>query len=764
MNFFLRLAPPVLIAIVAGLLRLLSWHSVFQEGGVYPNGNDAYYHLQRIRYSVEHFPDVLRFDPLMNFPAGAQSIWPPTFDWLMAALLLSLPGVEEPDQLERYAVCVPPIIGVGTILIVYFLGLRFFSRTVAIAAALSMAILPAHSLYSRVGAVDHHVLVATVVAIMLALAMALFREEPGGDQSGDSGGEREVARKRVRLSVGLGLSMAIAVLVWPGSLLQVGVLQVALVIRLLSAKDIVSAKLWALRFALVHFVAFLAVAPMSLGNTWQLWGPFSPVVLTNFQPMYFLAASVCFGTLGGMWRLGWGVATRQSRMLSAGLLGGGLVLGLLLAIPDLLGAISEALSWFAKDEEFQSAVNESVALFGGDRGQTRAATFLGRFVYVVPLVIGFFVWQMRRRAEVLLLLGWALVLYVATLVQWRFMNSYSIAHCLLIGLVVESLFRGVMPRLVSPLRRILAAVAAIIVLVIVFTPPLQSYRMHLENFERSLRGISTVPIGAQRQARLVADAARFLRDRSSRRESPGGVADFSVLGPWGDGHILKAIGGLAVVQDNFGDDVAPENFARADEYFAARTEALALEILSPMKTRYVLVRSTGSGHAKKSYYYKSLFSRLYRLRGNRGTLPKIPEHDTKVKTPLVHHRLIYQSPRLRAKDPQPYLMIFEIVAGAELVGRATPHSTVNVKLDIAPQQGSRFLYNDSTKADANGVYRFRLPYSNESSNEPSNETSSPNVRVGRQYVVRVGAQRAGAVLPESAILSGAVVEGPVFRN
>ena len=57
---------------VALVIRLLSWHSVFQQGGVYPHGNDAYYHLRRIRYSVEHFPDFLRFDPLMNFPDGGQ--------------------------------------------------------------------------------------------------------------------------------------------------------------------------------------------------------------------------------------------------------------------------------------------------------------------------------------------------------------------------------------------------------------------------------------------------------------------------------------------------------------------------------------------------------------------------------------------------------------------------------------------------------------------------------------------------------------------
>jgi asparagine N-glycosylation enzyme membrane subunit Stt3 len=327
----------------------------------------------------------------------------------------------------------------------------------------------------------------------------------------------------------------------------------------------------------------------------------------------------------------------------------------------------------------------------------------------------------------------------------------------LIGLVVDSLYRELRPRLINSSRRALAVAATIFVLAIVFMPPLRSYGLHVANLGRSLRGESTVPVGAQLHARFVADAARFMRDRAyASGSTTEGAAGFSVLGPWGDGHILKAIGGLAVVQDNFGDDVGPENFARAEAYFSARTEAVALGILAPMHTRYVLVRSSGSGHESNAYYYKSLFSRLYRLRGNRGQLPKVPEHDTRVETPLVHHRLIYQSQRIQKRDPQPYIMIFEIVAGAELVGRAHPQTLVTVALDIAPREGSRFLYNDSTKADAEGFYRFRLPYANESSNT--------NVSVGRHYIVRVPGQRAGVVLSESDVLSGARVEGPNFDH
>ena len=742
-----RVATPILLFLGAMGVRLLSWHSVFQRDGVYFNGNDAYYHARRIRYSIDHFPDVLDFDPLINFPAGAQPIWSPTFDWLIAAVLRLLPGIDQADQLEGHAVWIPPLIGAGTVLVVYWIGLRFFSRLVAVVAAASMAILPAHSFYSRFGALDHHVLVAGIVAVMLMLAMDLFRDETASVVDGDAN------RKRIGLSIGLGASIGALVLVWPGSLLHVGVLQVAMVIRLMTAADAESAKLWALRFSIVHGVACLAVYPMSAGNEWALWGTLSPVVLSDFQPLYFLAGAVCFGIPGLMWRTGRGAETRLTRLISSGVLGAVLLVGMLLAIPDLGAAITDALSWFAKDEEFQSAVNESVPLFGGSVGSARALAFFGGFVYVVPFAIAYFGIQFRDRAEVLLLIGWGSALFLATLVQWRFMNSFSIAYCVLIGITVESAVAALRSRS-SVLRRTRGAVPvvsalAIGILTLAFLPPVQSYRLHLKNLGRGLRGEETIPVGTLLHTRFIADAARFLRDNSPPPEE----APYSVLGPWGDGHILKYLSERAIVQDNFGDDAAPENFDRAERYFSATSESAALEFVSPLATRYVLVRWTGSGHSH-GYAPDSLFSRLYQLKGSRGQPPGLKGQYSPAADALGQHRLIYQSARLHEGDPKPYVMLFEIVEGAKLVGHAEPGAVVKVALVITPRTGKRFSYSDRVLANAAGEYTVRLPY--------PNEPFSSDVQSGDHYTLRVGKQSISVVVSESAVLNGSQIDGPAF--
>lgn len=731
---------PISLFLVALGVRLLSWHSVFQPSGVYPNGNDAYYHLRRIRYTIEHFPDVLSFDPLINFPAGAQPIWPPTFDWLIAASLRILPGIEEAHQLERFAVWIPPLIGAVTVVFVYFLAVHFFSRSAAWVAAGSLALLPGHVFYSRLGEIDHHFLVASMVTATLAITMQLFRtpEAPGADGKG------------LAWSGALGLSMALCVVIWPGTLLHLGLLQIAMLARLLGCAERASALVWSKRLALAQIVACAVIYPMAAGHEWVLWGPLSPVVLSDFQPLYFFLAALCFGGLGVVWCTGWwGSSTRVGRALSAGLLGGLVLLVSLVAIPGLGLALNDALSWFGKDEEFQAVVNESVPLFAGRAGFARANAFLSLFIYLVPVLCGWLAWRSRHEADRLLLIGWTLGLFLATLVQWRFMNSYSIGQSLVLGLAWSSGRDALRPLLMTRARRVVAAIIAFIIVVLAFQPAMRSYTPHFRNWARAMRGSPTIPVGTLLHTRFVADAARFLRDRSPAGEG----AKSSVLGPWGDGHIVKYVAGHAVVQDNFGDDVAPRNFERAEEYFSARDESRALDIAAPMATRYVLVRSTGSGHGH-GYAPDSLFTRLYELKGSRARPAASAGTYKSPIDALQRHRLIYQSEPMRVGDRHPYCMVFEIVAGAELVGRTLPGDRVTVRLEIRTKRGDVFDYVSQTRADEAGWYAMRLPY--------ATGEEGPEVRTADHY--RVSTSEGGAVVrvTESAVLGGERVEARVL--
>jgi len=68
-------------AIAVGALLRLSTYRQLQDGTrTRAVSDDDYYHLRRARFAVAHFPKTILFDPLMNFPAGGVSIWPPLFE------------------------------------------------------------------------------------------------------------------------------------------------------------------------------------------------------------------------------------------------------------------------------------------------------------------------------------------------------------------------------------------------------------------------------------------------------------------------------------------------------------------------------------------------------------------------------------------------------------------------------------------------------------------------------------------------------------
>jgi hypothetical protein len=112
--------------------------------------------------------------------------------------------------------------------------------------------------------------------------------------------------------------------------------------------------------------------------------------------------------------------------------------------------------------------------------------------------------------------------------------------------------------------------------------------------------------------------------------------EYGVLAPWGDGHLLRWIARRPVVQDNFGDDVGARSFELAERYYAADTEAEALDILRELRVRYVVVRGSGSGHGA-GYGPASMLVRLHRLRGSSGSV-KTGEGASRRVPALEHHR------------------------------------------------------------------------------------------------------------------------------
>ena len=77
------------VLILGLLLRLFAGRNSLTENGVLLPGYDEYYHMRRILFTANHFPNTLWFDSYLNYPQGLEITWPPLFDQISAALCVA---------------------------------------------------------------------------------------------------------------------------------------------------------------------------------------------------------------------------------------------------------------------------------------------------------------------------------------------------------------------------------------------------------------------------------------------------------------------------------------------------------------------------------------------------------------------------------------------------------------------------------------------------------------------------------------------------
>jgi dolichyl-diphosphooligosaccharide--protein glycosyltransferase len=730
---------------LAFAVRALPRQRVFAGDDVLFFGNDAFYHLRRIVYSVVRFPDLLDFDLYINYPHGAKPIWPPLFDWAVALVSLPFYRPGELESVERVAVWVPPVLGAATVVALWGLARRHLDAASAVVSALILSLLPAHFWYSQIGFVDHHAAVALVSTGLLASTMTLL-DRHARDPEGRGAG---------RSALAIGVVLALAFLLWPGSLLHASLVEAGLLVYLLSRPTAREAVAFAFHFALLHVVACALLMPFGLASDWPQWGAYSPVVLSRFQPWWFGLLGLFGVACGFAWRRPLLGGSTGRRMLGAIVIGALLLGGSALALPDLPSGAGDAWRWLFRTESFQAGVGESLPLFSeaGRFGIGRAVSRLSWFVLLFPaalLVAVGWAWRRANRPALLLWLAWSAGLFVATLLQRRFFNSFSVAMALVMGWSVCQAYRGLPAWLPGGAVARRTGRAALVVGVIALLYPLTAtYQHYVVNELWPSDDPRRFRSGFAEQRSLV-EMARWLSRRTPRtsgwlnaRRHP----EYAVLAPWEFGHVIEYAARRPTVTNNFGDDIGERNFHLARRYYQSRERA-ASEILERLGARYVIAQRL-HGFLGEEPVEGSVFWALYFHDGSETEHPAPQE-----PAALERHRLVYESlPWAKGMAASPsFFKVFEHVAGARIAGRAAPGARVGVALPLLTNRGRELVYRAHTIADASGRYALRAPY--------ANQGGPPAVRVGPHYTLRCHSDSALLAISESQIRSGAEVAGP----
>ncbi|MFB6101280.1 MAG: oligosaccharyl transferase, archaeosortase A system-associated [Haloplanus sp.] len=296
---------PVLVLVVAVMLaiRLQQYEVFIRDGAVYFSGNDAWYHLRQVEYTVRHWPFTMPYDPWTNFPYGTNAgQFGTLYDQIVAtaALVVGL-GSPSSTTVSKTLLVAPAVFGALVAVPVYAVGKRLAGRVAALFGAVVLLLLPGQFLQrGLVGFADHNIAeplfqVFAVLTLMIALAVAT-REKPVWELVLDR--DLDALRDPLVWSALGGVAVALYMWVWPPGVLLVGVFGVYLVYQLTS--DYVTG-------GSPEPVAFVGVVSMVVAALLMLVQfdtmAFSPTDFSLLQPVVALGVGAGAAFMAGLARV-----------------------------------------------------------------------------------------------------------------------------------------------------------------------------------------------------------------------------------------------------------------------------------------------------------------------------------------------------------------------------------------------------------------------------------------------------------------------------
>lgn len=434
-RFSANLVTGIVLAVFLGIalyLRVyLPYDNVFSGDWINFTSVDAYYHMRLVDNLLYHFPQRIAFDPYTSYPNGHTIFWPPFFDWLLAGIIwLASLGSPSQHTVDVISVYFPVVLGVLTIIPVYFIGKELFNRWAGVLSAGLIILLPGFLPVSSLGFTDHHVaetLFTTVTILFLILAIKsakqrhlTFKHLKHRDWA--------IIKKPLIHSLLAGISLGIYLLTWAGGLLFVFLIFVYFIVQFIIDHT---------RGENTDYLVVLGTLSMLIVSVISL--PLLPRAtwLSQLYLPSFIIATITPLVLAGISRL---LRSRRIKQVyyPLALLGLGLSgLGLLYIInPSLLEAMLDRFSVFtpAGTSLTISEVQPLLLSSGNFSWSAAWANFTTNF-FLSFVALGILVYLVIKRgnADINLLVVWSLFMLAATLGQRRFVYYFAVNVALLTG-------------------------------------------------------------------------------------------------------------------------------------------------------------------------------------------------------------------------------------------------------------------------------------------------------------------------------------------
>ncbi len=700
------------------------------SGGLLFLDPDSYDHLRRVTLGVASFPRIPAFDPYYGFPAGSGQIWSPFFDYLLSLLVVLCGGRQNPALAETVGFWLSPVLAAVTIFLVYRFGRQLLGRTAAMTAALVVAILPAHIMYSFAAQLDHHV--AEPLVCMLLLGSLL----------------KAPYRRFGWLATGFWLVFSL--LIWRGAVIFWGVAVLAL---LLQGHDEMK------RHGTSPTAAFgtraclggaLLLAPLCLLDLWGSSATIAFETVSWFHVLLLLASAAALAIAGS------GSIRGRWLPIAGGLLAAVLIL---VASPHQLGHfLSEFRAGlaviFSRDPWLDSISELHSVFFPEGVLDWRYGTLFLSGLYLLGPVVSLLVWRSWRQSRddlrLPLFLVWNSFFFILPLFRERYMHLAAITTALGAGFLIAR-YRERLP--VPPAWRPVIVGGALLLLLSPTFPFLADPG-------------GEVRLDAEEQYGLR-DTLAWLRDRTpptSGFYDPRQTPEYGVLAHWGIGSYVTYLGQRPTLATNFGWET--HGLYESSVFLTTINPAVAEEIVHGNRIRYILLGNhaadlrnlwaiAAQGVKKKKLPFALMtpftppMSMFYRLYFDNGATVDLPANH---EDALERYRLVHVSPggqEIPRHGFAPWYKVFEHVPGVVLKGRGRPGTVVSIDLELRNDQGWGFDYRDVVRARSDGTFVFHLPYATDS--------KSGDFTPQGDYTLDLGGERRPIRINEADVMAGKTV-------
>jgi dolichyl-phosphooligosaccharide-protein glycotransferase len=754
------------VFVVALYLRIiLPYANSIHAGSIVISDFDPYYHLRIGEFTIQHFPNVLAFDPYVDYPNGFWIGWPPLYDFLASAYAMAAMALFHVDYQVGVATF-PAVLGALAILPVYYITKLVFDWKAGVVAAALLTVIPANLLRSMVGNLNHHVAAEVLFPALLLLFFMLalrghltFHKVRSRAFDGED--------KRTLLYTGLaGVFVTALLLTWLGGFLFLGIIGAFAVVQfsIYNWKRVRSDNLTIVA-ATMLLVSLVTILPVSL--TSHFGTTIDTLHLSLFQPLLLALLLVIFVLFGLLAHY-----TRHMRravypLAICGLLVAGGV-GFYLLRPDLAVTLFSGYGFFTQSGVLQT-IAEAQPLFSGQGGfqlNTVASYFqVLLFVALFGLVIlGYRVYKKQDEAA-LLLLVWSIFAFAITVIQTRFTFLLSANVAILSGFVIVWIMDALvgkaygtlldvrdasaLPQLFGREIKYTQLLGVFLVVIVLLLPSINV----TASYAKSVPEISSDWHESLQWMNVSTNSTSNYNVSSDQRP------EYGVLSWWDYGNWIIFFGHRPAVANNFQTGVSD-----AAQFFTSQNEPHTVSIVQNRNVKYVMTDYEMAD-------YQGKFQAIALLSGNgvdtflttqaqldqsgavtQQVVPSAAYYNTTVVrlqyldgNGYSHYRLVHESPSsvgtLGGTEIKA-VKIFEYVNGANITVRGNGNATLS--LNVTTNQNRTFNYTQS--AVVNGTHTFVVPY--------STNWTSYGMQTGNAYNVTVGNSTKSIAVSESDVISG----------